>query len=618
MAYNLPPAWDPGFVLPENVHDEGLERRALVTRQMPRGTYDNPRVGTGGFAVPQYVRDEGYGQGTFTTKWQPSGTYNGPRIPFWLNQRPKVVREQRMPGGGRVVTVQALGDDAPMPIVFDQYGQKAARALLARVATLPPGKRETALRAIMDKVDKSLWARTQTITKRYMAQGMPLAQAFPEALARALSTGIAAEIIDTGLRRVAPQAKSLLGLGCYRHALGALGLVAMDESGGGGAPRPTRPPTTTKPPTQSTGTPPPAAPPSSTPAPSPAPDTLALNCAPPAGFKWVVATADVPGHWQRLRAGEAPGMAPCASNGQPIVPQVRDQRGDTVAISPTEGFETPFHFRADLPAGTKRNFAGAADITVFPDTYPEEKIRALMMNVGNVRVMRARNLPQAWIDWIRNDQITPGEWKNRSNDIRPYSRDNPNFWYDSVLKIPLGTKLYSNDHSLPQAYVKWPVDGSETGLYYMIEPLDRLRDQQNIGKDVDRGNDPDNPLVLKIWVSKWPEQSLWSGIVRFFAKIVDVVGDALEDLADLACDLISTPGVGEAAGAAGAAAAGVPPQAGAQAGHVGAQIAQNACGTPPPPVIPPPVVQSSILPLAILGGVAVIGAFLLTGKKKSP
>ena len=60
MAYNLPPPWDPGFALPQNVRDEGLQRRGFVTKQMPRGSYDNPSVGYGGFTVPQYVKDEGY------------------------------------------------------------------------------------------------------------------------------------------------------------------------------------------------------------------------------------------------------------------------------------------------------------------------------------------------------------------------------------------------------------------------------------------------------------------------------------------------------------------------------------------------------------------------------
>lgn len=105
MAYNLPPPWDPGFALPQNVRDEGDQRQAFVTKEMPRGTYDQPTVGTGGYAVPKYVMDEGYGQGTFTSKWLPPGTSTMPPIPHWQNNRPKVASEKPLPGGGRRITI---------------------------------------------------------------------------------------------------------------------------------------------------------------------------------------------------------------------------------------------------------------------------------------------------------------------------------------------------------------------------------------------------------------------------------------------------------------------------------------------------------------------------------
>ncbi len=244
MAYNLPPPWNPGFVLPKNVEDEGLQRQAFITKWQPRGSYDNPKVGTGGYAVPQYVEDEGYGQGTFTTKWQPSGSYSGPKVPVWLNQRPKVVTERQLPGGGKVVSVQPLSDDEPMPALFEDYGSRAAQMLIAQVAPFPPGRRAMVMKTILDKVDKSLWTRTQDIFKRYISQGVPPAVAFPQALARAMSTGIAAEFINTGLRRAAPQASSLLGLGCYGNRSrghSALGAAPTRDSGsktgasGGGA-----------------------------------------------------------------------------------------------------------------------------------------------------------------------------------------------------------------------------------------------------------------------------------------------------------------------------------------------------------------------------------------------
>jgi hypothetical protein len=227
MAYNLPPPWQSGYALPKNVRDEGIERRAFITKMAPRGTYDQPAVGTGGYAVPSYIMDEGYGQGTFTTKWQPSGAYNGPKVPHWLNQRPQVIAEKRLPGGAKVVTVQPLGaDDAPLPALYEDYGMKAASIIIDQVSRLPPAQRASVMKAYMNKLDPSLWGRTQTIWKRYVAQGAPKAQAFPLALARAMSAGLAAEIVDTGIRRVAPQTNSLLGLGCYGRVKGALGDAA--------------------------------------------------------------------------------------------------------------------------------------------------------------------------------------------------------------------------------------------------------------------------------------------------------------------------------------------------------------------------------------------------------
>lgn len=111
MPYNLPPPWDAGFALPQNVRDEGLERRAFVTKEMPRGTYDMPQVGTGGYAVPDYVMKEGYGQGTYTSKWLPPGTTTMPAIPHWLDNRPKVSSEKKMAGGGRKITIMRPGSN---------------------------------------------------------------------------------------------------------------------------------------------------------------------------------------------------------------------------------------------------------------------------------------------------------------------------------------------------------------------------------------------------------------------------------------------------------------------------------------------------------------------------
>lgn len=236
MPYNLPPPWNAGYALPDNVDDEGLERRAFITKMLPRGSYDPSTDGTGGFAVPQYIRDEGTGQGTYTTQWQPSGTYSGPRIPHFLNRRPTVVKAAKLPGGATLATVQrsvpAMGDDeAPMPAPMENYGVQAAQVLISGVAAVPPAKRSAAIRKAMDKLDASLWDRTQAIFARYVKQGMAPEAAFKPALQRALSTGLTASIIKKGFRSSAPQFSPLQGLGCYscKPALGA-----VKEGGAGG------------------------------------------------------------------------------------------------------------------------------------------------------------------------------------------------------------------------------------------------------------------------------------------------------------------------------------------------------------------------------------------------
>jgi hypothetical protein len=544
MAYNLPAAWDPGYVLPENVRDEGLERRALVTKQMPRGTYDNPSVGTGGYAVPQYVKAEGYGQGTFTTKWQPSGSYNGPAIPAWLNQRPRVVKSQPAPGGGRVVTVQALGDDAPLPLVFDQYGRRAADALLSRVARLPAGQREPALRAILTQVDKSLWSRTQTITKRYLAQGVPLAKAFPEALARALSVGIAAEIIDTGLRRSAPQAQSLLGLGCYGPT--AMGAIKVDPESG---PRPTtRTPT---PIVQVTGT--------------------GEKAPPPPPLPKEIMVAGLPFSTTALRAWGIGTPSSTVAN--------RAAPPDVMIQSPEAIPQATIDFLRDkllTPVANEatRSFCSDDAMTGFPEWDASTWFARLGITCESKMNLHPLN-------WLRTASGPFARVKNESGG-------------DLVLHI----RLYKRDISQPH-------------------------------------NTETNPLVLKAWLSRVPDPGFWTTVwktatwlpmtiaekviapiaVPITKGTIDAVKGGLDKLGELACDLLNTPGVAQAAGAVGATAAGVPPQAGAAAGATGAKIAQGACGTKPPPepTPPPPPPPTSILPLAILGGAAVI-AILLTGK----
>lgn len=499
MAYNLPAAWDPGFVLPSNVRDEGLQRRAFVTKQLPRGTYDDPRVGTGGFAVPQYVHDEGYGQGTFTTKWQPSGSYVGPKVPNWLNQRPKVIRQRKLPSGKVVSTIQPLGDDE-MPEPFETYGQRAAQMMLNRVAILPPGKRGPALHQIMDTIDKSLWTRVQGILRRYVAQGMTTAQALPLAIARAMSTGIAAEIIDAGLKRKPPQAKSLLGLGCYGpQAMGAI------KRGDGSGDDPVR----------------------------------EIPYVPPKPVP-VKTDAEIAA-WNALQAKL---MQDAIDAGAKY-----DSHG--ILRSPVDN--SWLDTVTDAYAGAVRGV-----VNVVTDAGAAVGSGVATVGTGVVKVGGAIASGVSYSAGAVADAVKSG------------------------AKVV---------YDIAGAPVRWTIDAA--GAVY------------------DAGG------TVVGWV-KDASGAIYDAAGKVIGWIKDAavavghaVVDVVKGIGDLACDLLSAPGVGVAAGAA-SVAAGAPPQA----GQAGVAIAKSACGSPPPP--PAPIVQApSVLPLAILGGAAVLAVLLLTPPKKT-
>lgn len=552
--WNLPNAWDPGFVLPKSVNDEGLERRAFITKMMPRGTYDEPNVGTGGYVVPEYVMDEGYGQGAFTTKWQKGGSY-GPGVPNWLNQRPQVVSERKLPGGGRAVTIKALGDDEPLHPAFEEYGQRAASVMIGKVAGLPPTRREPALRAIMDKVDKSLWSRTQTIWKRYLSQGMAPAQAFPRALARAMSAGIAAEIVKTGISGAAPQAKSLLGLGCY----GCMAMLGADEP-------------------------------------------AVAMCPPPAGFTWAAATAEVPGHWEKLRKGATPQPGPCdPTTGKAPTVEVRNHKTAYLKVGPF--LFNPTISRVWSPSGRSSR---AANIAAPPDLV----------------VTDLERIPPDWISWI-NKALTQGIYpddphKKMTTDYMTsgggYEAD-AGPWLQKLGIDPGKTPIEKGADwglkvgTIPFAKLKHPTTGDDLEMRVILAKAERTKDWDA----------KTNPTVLKLYLSKVPDPgalaSFWDALFTLTAVIADIADDILGTLGDLACGLIQSP-AGSVAGAAAAGAAGAPPQVGTQ----GVAIAQAACGTSPPPPVPAPVVVSSspILPLAIAGGALLLIAALATkGKKKT-
>lgn len=523
MAFNLPPPWDPGYALPENVIDEGLERRGFVTKWMPRGTYDAPDVGTGGYVVPGYVMREGYGQGTFTTKWEPANYYDGPRVPHWLNKRPTVTADRRTGPGAQRVTFRraaALGDDSDggHPL-FTEFGRRAADQVLARVAMLPPSQRKQALRTILDAIDPSLYGRANTYTQDLVRSGVRGPDAVRAALARAMSVGISTEIVNLGKTRTPPRSRSLLGLG---RTSALVGTIAVNV------------------PSAITAT------------------GIAVKSTTCAGYSWVT------DHWERTRAGSV------------------DMAGPAGIACPAAG-GTPGGVSGDVskvtvPAAFKR-------VAIGPWLFP--------LDGGTVGVHLA-SIPPAWVSFIASeaDRVTGSPAMKAL-----LSRDQL-----KVLIATGGQPLFRAKHPIKgedwAVYIKAPIDPSDgKGLVaWLAHPTS---DFSVTWKKIP----PRSSGVLGS-----VGDAIASAINTLVATVVDVVTDVVDAIGDLACKVLNDPN----AIAAGAAAGG-------GAGAAGVGIAQTTACKPPeaPPQEMPAAGSSSMLPLAIAGGAALVAVLILSTKKKA-
>lgn len=564
MAYNLPPAWDPGYAIPDNVRDEGLERRGFVTKWAPRGTYDAPKVSTGGYVVPQYVLDEDYGQGTFTTKWVPRGTYAGPRIPQWINRQPTVVAQRSTGRRSAQVTFQrqaasGFGDDQPLPQLYQDYGQRAAATILATVQRVMPAQRKAELKKLMDRIDPSLWARTAKITRNLMSAGLTAAQVFPTALARSLSAGIAAEIVNTGQTRRAPQANSLLGLGCYgcHAALGATPNTAAMAF---------------------------MAPIAATVA-APATTSNSACGNPPPGYSWNGT------NWERARVGVAGSPFPGGGSfcidqrtGQPVGVTAAPRGGTTPKMQ-----IGPFVIDADL---TTPQIITANSPSVIPPSW----VPVIVAAVTNPKwVELGKKMGSLFSGFTIKPAPTNVFWQ--ALGIAPGQNV---VWNQFSPAATMGKWSDKNDDlAAPIMTFTHPVSGNTWGVFVAMLPT------------------KENPQALQIYFKWLPEKPWYTAaldwILSIPAKLVDLTGDALSALKDLACKVATSP-AGPAAGAAAGIAAGGP--AGAKAGVAGAQVAAGMCTQPVAP-LPPPMPSSNLLPLAIVGGGALL-AILLSKKKASP
>lgn len=616
--YNLPSAWSPGLAVPGYIRREGLERHAFVTLEAPDGTYDDPAVGSGGYVVPQYVLDDGYGQGARTTKWSPRGSYFGPKIPSFLSNPPnKIVSQGTAKNGWKqytvgsgvpdhpVIPMQGMGDaylhgargsassrpggmgdaETPMPAAYQRWGHQAAGTLIQAVQKLAPANRKKALQAALNKIDPSLWSRTAAIANRYQKQGMTPANALHHGLARAMSTGLAAELVHTGTRGAKPHAKGLLGLGCYGRAqVPALGDTVVSKAG------------ITLPPTTGLQT-------NLTPNAGP----VAGECTSDGQFIWDTSTGT--GFWRRLKAGES-----CVVTGGYTVSTSSGTAGGVTVTDPT---------------GTVQSGQGLTQAP--PPVDPNTQVLqvgpfSIPLNVSSWTVRWTGQMPADWQAFIlpelahdcSNCAITSMEDATQGHTLgalmdfftnlpAKVNKDLVGRQYlyvgTGANGIPQGQGKYVVQRpDQPIVLVKRPDNGDEWGVYMSFVP-------QDASKAWDSST---NPYVLQLeWLPK-PE-GVWDWIKIIVGAIVSAVGTALDTIGDLTCDLLQSPAGVVGGAAAGAAVGGA---AGAQAGAAGAQIAKGACGSsaPPTPVVAPHA-NTWVLPVAIAGfGIAAI--LLMTPKHK--
>jgi hypothetical protein len=633
MPYGIPKAWSPSLAIPQYIKDEGLQRHAFTTLEAPDGTYDNPPVGSGNYVVPQYVLNDGYGQGATGTKWAPRGTYYGPKIPSWLSKPGnRVVAQQQLPAGATQFTVknaassttrgvgvisalQGLGADSipneGMHPSYVAYGQNAATHLMNSVKKLAPANRKPALKKILDTVDKSLWPRTSTIANRYLAQGVPPAQALHAGLARAMATGFAAEIIHTGMKAQKPKARSLMGLGAYGHRAiySALGNVAL--------------PNAVFLPQQGTQT---------VTSIGPAVTDARLGVCDATGTHITDVASDGSIYWRALKVGEV-----CrAQSAFTMTVGVNELTGSgasggvTVTDTATGAVQT---------SGAGQSQAVVADpnaqvLQVGPFNIP--------LNVSRWDVRWSGKLPTDWQAFIlpelttdcKNCAITSME---NATDGHPMANlwaffDDPGGGFPTLVNKDLvgyqqqnvggatsagqssfftgkatadasGNSYTVREPNQPIVMVTRPDSNDAWGVFMTFEPTDNTK----------LWDSTTNPMILVLRFLKNP-MGVWDWIKRLLGVILDVIGDALKGLGSLACSVLQTP-----AGVVGGAVVGgyVGGPTGAAAGIKGAQIGAAACAGPPPPVVAP--TTSLLLPLALFGGgILIVTLMSKHNKTKKP
>lgn len=548
--FPIPKPWQSGLAIPGYMQNEGLREGAFVTHPTPRGTYDAPNPFDPSwdktYAVPDYILSEGYGQGARVTHWQPRGTYVG---------------------------ATGMGDTSvpAIPSRFAAYGQKAARTLIAQVSRLPPASRKSAIRRLMNRIDPSLFSRTERYAQQFAAQGHNPQSALELGMAKAMAEGFTKEIVDTGKKGVRPAARGQLGLGCYARRRGvaaALGDIAALK-----ATRPLTAIASVLTPASSSG----------------------RQCSADGKFVWVN------DHWERIRAGQTcETFVPSGSS-----PTIRTGSSGGVTVTDSSGQVIP------------------AKVSTAPSPDPALKmvqVGAFMFPADAKQSVQRwhKKLPADWQSAIRtvvsqpNPNVSPINWR-----LSDFVDGLPSLISNRYIGTPPTSGTYPSRLGwAPVLKATHPISGKDYGVFLAIGPQDgksAMNTKDASGKIVPNPDPGATPVLQVIWseIDKAWYQDLWNWIKSIVVKVVDFAADVLSEVADLACTVLQGKAAITAGAAAGAAYGGT---AGAGAGAQGVQLAQVACSSPPPPSSDE---ESSfpILPVAIAGG-AVLAIAAFWPKKK--
>jgi hypothetical protein len=452
-------------------------------------------------------------------------------------------------GGDSLGAMDGGGASNAAPITA--YGKKAAKALLDTVKEMPPADRKRQLQLALDKIDPKLWSRADQAAEVMAKRGVPAGVALERALGAAMSFGFSSELIELAE-----------GKGVKKHTqLGAaLGL---------GDVAPTR-----------------------------------------AGYCFIAATSTVPGHWERMRAGQTS----CADQ-QPAgvtAPVVRDHTADgggggVTVTDPAGNVIRPIRPPAPppTPSPEAQKFlkigpflipvtAGAwRDHRPLPaeqKAYVDENI-ATAAKAGGVSIAELKTGKYPFVKFDANGEKW-GLFYTESDGTLKTSRG---------TTIPAGTTVAYHKIASTQLGV-----GGYAGLGWSIT-----------GAVSDIGGAIKDAAVYVGGAIADVFRKIWAGIKYVVAKVVDFVKDAAKWIADKACALLNKPGVVEATQAV-ATAAPNPYTVGVAAG---ATVGKMLCPADEKPAAETPGGGGSgggksMLPIVLAGGAGLLLLIALRKKKK--